>query len=53
MTHLDDSPFFTGTPLIFLVPWVFAKYLYENQEYVFTRGSLTGNNSDTQLEKSS
>ncbi|KAM9843629.1 glucagon receptor [Aulostomus maculatus] len=21
-----------GTPLIFLVPWVFAKYLYENQE---------------------
>lgn len=26
------SHFFTGTPLIFLLPWVSAKYLYENQE---------------------
>lgn len=23
---------FTGTPLIFLVPWAIAKYLHENQE---------------------
>lgn len=30
--HLDSSHFFTGTPLIFLVPWVVVKYLYENQE---------------------
>lgn len=30
--HLDGSYFFTGTPLIFLVPWMIAKYLYENQE---------------------
>lgn len=30
--HLDGSHFSAGTPLIFLVPWVVAKYLYENQE---------------------
>lgn len=30
--HLDNSHVFAGAPLIFLVPWVVAKYLYENQE---------------------